>query len=662
MDTSPSSSVRPILLAVSEQILEGKITDVLSACRFEGIKVLRDSRFATAYRKSKRGNSVIGSWEKESRLELNWEPQSDLVKLNVVAYDAAIGNPKILDTATCKEITEAFLRLVQPSISPSSEVVLMPGESSLGPSRGPIRDYSRCAREEELSDLFHGDLPLGRYAFGRTPQALRHGKPLFLSRFPHTNQPMIYNGVLLCAPQNSGKTELLLTWAAAANRAGYSIFMIDVKGNLRSKLDRFKNTWRGELFHFSVRPGIDSARLNFLAPLAYGQPLDSKRLESLAGAILPAEGWDGEGGEAEMFYQSRLLRLTAFLHILKFRHDYCYKYIAKRNPNGRPGDYYILSEGTAPAIPSLSELYNFATDEELVCFWIKRIAEAEKSLESLGRGKLLPEKRVEMWARDIAPILHPDYLPGIGQRRDPKVGYRDLTYGVALALHPFSEGVLLERTSPSGSGKLFDFQTLNRSKNEHPVSLLLEVGEDDPKQAAAITSLTVRALEPILHTRMHTPPPGCSSTDDWQPLLLLLDETRRIRSFNPIEYITFARERRAACVMVYQSLNLIGTAAEIDTILSNVGTQIYLGKLVGDTATAFSRMLPSEDRKIYVTNESDGSVQSRWEPRPILTAAELYRLPSGNWPALVHIHDLPCRKPFLVDLDQSVVDNQENQR
>ncbi len=92
----------------------------------------------------------------------------------------------------------------------------------------------------------------------------------------------------------------------------------------------------------------------------------------------------------------------------------------------------------------------------------------------------------------------------------------------------------------------------------------------------------------------------------------------------------------------------------MDTVLTNVGTQVYLGKLAGDTAAAFSRLLPPEDRKIYVTNEADGSVQSRWESRPFLTQAELYHLPAGKWPALVHIHDLPCRKPFLVDLDHTI--------
>jgi hypothetical protein len=49
------------------------------------------------------------------------------------------------------------------------------------------------------------------------------------------------------------------------------------------------------------------------------------------------------------------------------------------------------------------------------------------------------------------------------------------------------------------------------------------------------------------------------------------------RGFKPVDYVTFARVRRARL------------PADVDTALANVGTPVYLGNLVGDTTAAFVR-------------------------------------------------------------------------
>jgi hypothetical protein len=657
MDPDLSKIAERLHLAATESDLEAKLEDVASTCRFERLKVDFDSRFARATRRVQGGSSSMGSWHKDLFLHIEWTPSGQELDVEVTVYDGSVSGRKILDRGARDEVVEALRMFVKPKRPVVlTEIVLPPGESLRGPQRSPVRDYSRCAREKDLNDLFQGDLPLGRYYnFPRTAQEPRLGRPLFLSRFPQTGALMIYNGVLLCAPVNSGKTTLLLRWAAAANQAGYSTLLIDVKGNMREKLLRDYPQWRGERYCFSSRAGVDSDRINFLAPLARDRPLDPKQLEAMAKALLPSEGWEGEGGDAEMFYQGRMMRITAFLYILKFRHMYYPGYVAARKAETSRYDVYFRDNAPqdAPPTPSLAELYEFATNEELLCFWIKEIRQAEELHRRKGKGAALPEKGVDVWARDIAPIIHPDALPGYGERRDPKIGYRDCTYGVALALQPFSEGVLKKRTSPTGPGRLFDFHLLNRHRDDPPVTLLLEVGEDDPKQSTALISLTMRALEPALHARLHTTPRPGSTVADWQPLLLLLDETRRIRGFDPVNYITFARERQAGCVLVYQAINLIGSPEVVDTVLSNVGTQVYLGGLTGRTATAFVQSLPKEERKVSVTNESDGTAQSHWERLPILTEAEMHNLPPGPWSALVMIRHLRAGKPFLVDLDQA---------
>ena len=48
------------------------------------------------------------------------------------------------------------------------------------------------------------------------------------------------------------------------------------------------------------------------------------------------------------------------------------------------------------------------------------------------------------------------------------------------------------------------------------------------------------------------------------------------------------------------------------------------------------------------------TMQVGQEQVSFVTSNELYRLPAGNWPALVYINDQPRRNPILVDLDQDL--------
>ena len=95
-------------------------------------------------------------------------------------------------------------------------------------------------------------------------------------------------------------------------------------------------------------------------------------------------------------------------------------------------------------------------------------------------------------------------------------------------------------------------------------------------------------------------------------------------------------------------------------VLENIGAQIYLGSLVGETAQHFIRMLPMRRQPTFssTTSRSRGeasiAMQTGYQAVEYLSAAELYRLPAGRWPALVYINAQPRRDPILVDLDEAM--------
>jgi len=94
---------------------------------------------------------------------------------------------------------------------------------------------------------------------------------------------MEYNGTMICAPQNSGKTSLIVRWAQAANQAGYNVFLVDVKGNLWRKLE---GRLQKNIYYFSTDPReTHSDRINFLAGLSGRSAIGTERIQALAEAL-----------------------------------------------------------------------------------------------------------------------------------------------------------------------------------------------------------------------------------------------------------------------------------------------------------------------------------------------------------------------------------------
>src|SRR5262249_30475903 len=206
---------------------------------------------------------------------------------------------------------------------PEEERILRPGEKLPGPSWSVALDYSGCADQDEVVELHRragGTLPLGKWAFGMQGKAVDYGEMLYLSPDPATRARREDRGTLICAPQNSGKTELIVRWARAANRAGYNLLLIDVKGNLYSKL--YDEGCQGDRYYPSTTPREAAAgpatrlsdAVNFLEGLDGSTPEGSMRIRQLAEALLPGESYgEGEGLRHRIYDVGWL---TAMIHFV----------------------------------------------------------------------------------------------------------------------------------------------------------------------------------------------------------------------------------------------------------------------------------------------------------------------------------------------------------
>lgn len=228
-------------------------------------------------------------------------------------------------------------------------------------------------------------------------------------------------------------------------------------------------------------------------------------------------------------------------------------------------------------------------------------------------------------------------------------------------LHPFKRGgPLYDKVSGTDSSKEFRLEWLGGYDSEgkprrEQVTVVLAARLQEEQDARALLSVVMSKLEHALYNRF---------TDDYpgqRPALLLLDETRRIPNFKVNEYITYAREARAGCVVVYQSLDQVGNEAQIKELLENVGLQVYLDSLVGNTARYFIESLPKRFRPTYSRQTSVGGSEGGSETLQVgqemvdyFTTADLYRLPAGRFPGLIYLKDQPRRNPILVTMDRDV--------
>ena len=114
---------------------------------------------------------------------------------------------------------------------------------------------------------------------------------------------------------------------------------------------------------------------------------------------------------------------------------------------------------------------------------------------------------------------------------------------------------LYPKVRENGPGDIFTLEDLGSA--EEQITIILSAREQDQEKASTILSLTIKRLQHLLFERVKY------RDEELRPVLLLLDETRRIRAFDANKYITYAREAKAGCVVVYQSLDQIGDGQKI---------------------------------------------------------------------------------------------------
>jgi hypothetical protein len=520
--------------------------------------------------------------------------------------------------------------------SAAGDVVLAPGEMLTRPFRGTLRDYSGCATAAQTRELRRGCggvLPLGTQYFVGSDGRPVQGEPLFLSPHRLTKTRREHQGTLICAPQNSGKTELLVRWAKAANQAGFNLFLVDVKGNLLRRLQA-DGALQGEVFHFTTDPLLDPAApgdqchaLNFLERLDPFSRLGLQQIRQLAEAILPTDGL--ESGEVKLFRSNWVNWLTTFIHLVLL------------------DEFHQPFAGRRVDLGDVSEL---ASDEDALIACVRRIAAGEALM--VADGMRPPAPRLRELFGEIGVLLSPgeivpelaDMRPLIGSRSEHS--YRWLTETMVGMLRAFRpHGLLGDKISGAEELKRFSLEWVAGLDDAlrptgRQVTVILAAREHEGDDARTVLTLAMARLQQALLERM-----------------LLLDETRRIRNFRTNEYVSYAREAEAGCVVVYQSLDQVGDERQISELLENIGTQIYLGSLVRNTARHFVASLPKRHRPCFsVTGggaDGIGTVQVGQETIDYFSTADLYVLPAGNYPALVQIADQPRRRPILVSLDRA---------
>jgi|694.fasta_scaffold32083_5 hypothetical protein len=525
----------------------------------------------------------------------------------------------------CRQLQDTPPEQMQGHTMAVHNPVLGPGEELTAAYSGRLLDYSGCASLREVEDLIKrkGDdkvLPLGIFAFDHKPELAGHQPPLLcLSRY-RNNALMAYNGTLIVAPQNSGKTELILRWALAANRSGYSTFIVDVKGDMYHRLT--SEGLQGRVFYFSTDPDprLKCQKLNFLEGLDPLTASGRKQIDQLVESILPQEG--NEEGEDLEYWRVRTKWLSALINIRRLLDRY----------------YCITSD--------LGDIYDLASNEENLYSSLRSLKTAEQHQRENSSSGAVGEPGFSFWIAELAVLIAPGRQDIPGGQREPRYSYSTLTINITTALKPFCKhGTLYSRTSGRGDFTLMDLDGVEQA------TIILAAREQDGEDSRTVVSMAIKRLEQILFERRKRAKPD-------HDVLLLLDETRRIRRFKAGEYITFARDAKAGCVLVYQSIAQIRSEQEVIEILENVGTQIYLRSLTGATATRFIEMLPKRERPRFSLGSSQGSdgfsksMQMGQEQVDYLSTSELYRLPAGNYPALVYIKDHGEGKPILVDMDK----------
>jgi hypothetical protein len=519
-----------------------------------------------------------------------------------------------------------------PQRTPINPVVL-PGNAPPEKYDGQLYDYSQFATLQALTTLRTGTLPLGHYTFGWGESAI-HDENLYIPQIG--TRPGEELGVLLCAPQRAGKTHLLLRWTVAAARGKRTVVLIDVKGNLREKIEQALSDSGVSVpvQVFSTDPHSRSDHMNLLWGIHADQIDAQEQLMAFAEAMLPERELGPQ--DKGVWHRIAVGFARGALQILKLL------------------EYYELLETNRPA--NLTDLYNLISRELELVNWIAVLRRHEEKLRSLGRplARYSVEDCIVLMAIALGRLNWTVSFPDGSTRdevfedgeRSPERTYMEYVLPLLTALDPFRPaGFMASRTTSTGDSREIRIDRV--ALGLQPGVVILSYRENDSGLSTAMLGLTTIRLIQMLDHRRNTPQ---EKTGD---IVLLLDETARIRGLDAPRFVSFVRENRIGYVLVYQSLALIGPKADIQTVLRNIGTWIFLSGLAGEDLAYFNENMPGREtvRRLEGDQTSpDGRTRSSTQQGrevPFLNAAAAERFPGGSYPAMIRVSGW---RPFFTDL------------
>lgn len=546
---------------------------------------------------------------------------------------------RVFDAVTIGRKLAARARTAPPE--PATREVLAPGEVR-EPGEDPKLDFGGCELPDGTLDLAEGDLVLGRWAFRRAAdEIVEHGPARYAS------PSHLRRGVVLCAPGGMGKSHLLVRWAAAARRAGYSVLLIDVKGDMADEYGAELGVGEPDVMWFSSearaalrRPDVNWCRINFLEGLCWPPAggLDASATEErldiewaeievkareVADAVLESAGQSAK--QDATFYANRLRWLTGLVSLT----------ILDR--------FYDTSEPSR--CPDLHDLWAVIQSRDRLVGTLARVTVAEHEYEG-GRGPG-PPYTAESAEQALAYLLS----------RSSNEDFIGAVTNVQTALEPFGRA-LKAKTRESGSGPLLRLERLLTGSD--PLTAVFAARSADGQVASLLLDLAMRRVPRLVDARLQL-------KGHRAPLLLLLDEAARIPSFDPYSYATFNRAADAGVVLAYQGVTQIGRSEDVNDLLGVVGLHVHLGAISGPEAREAvlaalgTRRVPIT-RRSTATGASGSSETSATEMTdvPRLGRVELDALQhAGRHPALVVINPLGGSvahpRALLTDLNDEVL-------
>jgi hypothetical protein len=597
--------------------------------------------------------SLAGSrrpYSQTGRATIAWTPaEADAVDALWAVTSSLPSAPDLL--------ADALRRYVETAPPPRTRrEIIAPGElHALG--ENPQFDFGGLQPASALEDLRHGVVPLGRWGFRADGHRVEHG-PLLWVPARHLRQ-----GVVLCAPPGMGKTHLLVRWAVAARAAGYSVFLVDVKGDMIAEYgdelgrdDRNVFWFTTDPKCFAEWPDVPWCRINFLEGLwwhpsslppgiALTESNDVSWAETVAhiGDIVEIVLPPQSAVTDPTFYGNRVRWLTGMIELLVLHQLY------------RPDRYPNRS-------PDLHDLWQLVGDESKVRDALADVAAAEAAYAEARRAgkEASPEqRRLRMFAPYLPPIGSDDIRRTIALLLDQpsdasrtRQSYAELTHNIQTALEPFGFA-LKAKVRDVGRGRLLSLEDV--FTGTQPMTVVFAARDSDGPVADLVLGMSVRRLGRLVTKRLHV--------KDRVPMLLLLDEASRIPAFDPNRYVAFNRAADAGAVLAYQDTMQIGGDDDVAQLLGATGVQIYLGSVPPNARDAIVRHLgsrPLVTSRRTATLGPTGRTRTEEELRqeiPVVGPTELARLDfAGDWPALVVINPLTPgsrRRATLVDMDET---------